>query len=603
MSKRNLILIVALVLVAGFLALGCPKSKAPSTPVIASAPESTWINAATSIRVFCTAPNNKDVRYITDLGQPDNKMDTSDVTASGDTNLISPKWTQTGTFSFKIKAYLEEDPTKESEFSEPKSIRVLPNNPPESLKIFAPPGTAKGVETQFRATAIDPENDSIQFYFDFGDGSKGWIDTTLASGETLYTTHKYNSVGIVWVKVKARDWKKTECAPESIQIEIGSAGKVLWRFSGVVGQDSEPPIASPVVVDTLIYTYCDNGYFYSIGYSSGRKRADRGTSDPESFIFNGHPAYSQTTGHIIVGSEDSYIYALYADGLGVAWKWSPDTLTSGWGTPAINRDKIYIASDLDTLYYLQDAFNSCNPLQRYKLPAAMVGAPVIDRLGNLLFGCDNGILYKMAPDLPNVIWACTLRTSVTLSTPVIDDNGTIIVADDSGYVNAVDEDGNILWTQMVDPAEISGMAVGATRVFITTGSGKLFALNQLTGQIEWQQQHTTNGLIGAPLLAANGYIYFVDDDDNLYAAQQSDGTLIWVADCLGQVGGRGIGSKPRPRKMEAAENPSLSIGPDGNLIVVGEFYTYCVLGYPEGTLETSAPWPKWQKDLHNTGKK
>ncbi|MEO0069033.1 MAG: PQQ-binding-like beta-propeller repeat protein [candidate division WOR-3 bacterium] len=602
MNKKTLIVIMAGVIVAGFIGMGCPKPGAPSTPIIVSAPESTWVNATTPIRVFATAPNNKDIRYITDLGQPDNKMDTSDVTGSGDTNYIYPKWTQTGTFNFKVAAYLEEDPTKISEFSAPKSIRVLPNSPPESIKIFAPPGTAKGVETQFRATALDPENDSIQFYFDFGDGSKGWIDTRVAPGETITTTHKFNSEGTFWVKVKARDWpKRSESAPESIAIVVGAAGRVMWKFSGIVGDDSQPPIASPVVVDTLIYTYCDNGYFYCVSHNSGRKKADRGTREPEDYIFNGHPAYCRNTGHIIVGSEDAYLYALNANGLGVAWKWTPDTMTAGWGTPALNGTKIYIASDEDTLYYLEDAGSNCSFIGKYKLPAAIVGAPVIDRNGYLIFGCDNGILYKMEPNSPNVVWECTLRTNVMLSTPVIDDNGTIIVPDDSGYVNAVDEDGNKLWQTMVDPAEISGMAVGATNVFITTGSGKLFALNQLTGAIEWQHQHTTNSLVGAPLLAANGYIYFMDDDDCLYAANQSDGSLIWVADCLQQVGGRGV--RTRPRKLEAAENPSLSIGPDGNIIVLGESYMYCVLGYPEGTLDNSAPWPKWQKDLYNTGKK
>jgi hypothetical protein len=98
MRNKSLMLAVAVAVVAGILGLGCPKSSAPSTPVIASAPESTWVNATTPVRVFCTAPNNKDVRYITDLGQPDGKIDTSDAMASGDTTYIYPKWTQTGTF-------------------------------------------------------------------------------------------------------------------------------------------------------------------------------------------------------------------------------------------------------------------------------------------------------------------------------------------------------------------------------------------------------------------------------------------------------------------------------------------------------------------------
>ncbi len=607
--KKSLGLFLFLGLVVLFLTTGCPKSKGPSTPVIASAPESTWVNAATPIKVFTSVSGNKEVRFIVDLGQPDGRMDTSEVTSSGDTVEIYPKWTEVGTFNFRVAAFLEEDPTKVSEFSAARSIRVLPNNPPTNLWVRVPAMVPKGVDQEFMAGGEDPEGDSIQFYFDFGDGSKGWVETWIAPGETLTTTHKYNSEGTYKVRYKARDKKRSESPMDSLQITVVPAGRVRWSFRGTVTEDSAPGIASAVVVnlgtDTLVYTYCDDGYFYAIKYSNGRKgsHANSRKPDPEDYLFQGNPAYCANLMHIIVGSDDGYLYAFNASDLNTAWYWQPDTTEHGWGTPAINGNKIYIVSDAnDTLYYLEDAGSACNRLGAYKLPSGVDGAPVIDRSGYVLLALDNGLLYKMEPDIQSPAWVCTLRLGSALGSPIIGDDGVIYVADDSGYVYAVQENGQIKagWPKLVDPAGIAGMALGPSNLFIAGASGKMIALNAASGNEVWNVQHTTNELIGTPLLAANGYIYFFDDEDKLYAVNQSDGSLNWMADCYAQATGRS--RTGRPHKLVEAEYASLAIGPTGDIIVVGSDYVYCVLGYAEGTLMV-APWPKWQKDEYNTGKK
>ncbi len=606
--KRSFALVAMVAAFVGLLSLGCPKSKAPSTPIISYSPESTWVNATTSIRVFTSVSGNKDVRFIVDLGQPDGKMDTSDVSPSGDTVVIAPKWTQVGTFNYKVAAYLDEDPTKISEWSEAKQIRVLPNNPPENLWFWVPALVPRNVDQVFIASATDPEGDSIQFYFDFGDGSKEWTQTFVASGETLTYTHKYRDTGSFTVKVKARDKKRSECAPESTVITVVAQGRVRWYFAGTVSGDSEPPIASPVVVvvgaDTLIYTYCDDGYFYSVNYGNGRKKSSTNSSkpDPESYIFQGNPAYCANQAHIIIGSDDGYIYALGASNLNRAWKWQPDTNEHGWGTPAINGNNIYIVSDAnDTLYYLQDAGSACNRLGAYKLPASVIGAPVIDRSGYVLVALDNGTIYKMEPNIQSPAWVCTLRLNAALGSPVIGDDGVIYVADDSGYVYAINENGTKKWEKMVDPAGIAGMVLNSSFLFVATSGGKVVALQPANGNEGWSKQHTQNEIVGSPLLAANGYLYFMDDEDQLWAIDQATGDLKWVADCYTQVAGRS--NNNRPRRLLEESNPSLAVGPTGDIIVVGSNYMYCVIGPTDGILMQGAPWPKWQKDEYNTGKK
>ncbi|MEO0071557.1 MAG: PQQ-binding-like beta-propeller repeat protein [candidate division WOR-3 bacterium] len=602
MNKKGLLLIlggIAALIVS--LGLKCGTGP-PKTPVIVYAPESTWFKATTPIKVFTTAPKNKDIRYVADLGQSDGKMDTSDVLPSGDTVYIYPKWTQLGNFKFKVAAFLDENQAKISEFSKEKSIRVLPNSPPESIWIYAPSVLAKDVWEYFYVSAVDPEGDSITFYFDFGDGKKEWVDTLIASGETLTYAHKYTKVGNFWLKVKARDKKRTESEPESIQVTVGTAGKVKWWFVNNA-EEELPPVASPVVAipgDTWIYTYCGDGRFYAVNYSQGKTRASAIALDTFR-DFCGHPAYCASQRHILIGEEGGYLHSLRVEDLARVWYWNTPE-TTDLSTPAINGSYIYIASGKDTLYWLIDQGSTCVESAAYKLPAGLE-APVIDRSGNVLCALDNGILYKMPPDLQNPVWECTLNLGVSLLPPIIGDNGMIYVADDSGYVYAVREDGSKAWTALGNAGDIGGMVLG-TRLFVTTSSGKLIALSPENGSKVYDKKvHLirTPNLIGSPLLATNGYIYFMDDDEILYAAQQSTGDVIWSANCLEQVEG-GVRCH-HPRRLAELMEPSLTIGPSGNIIVVGSSYMYCVLGETDKVLDEAAPWPKWQKDLFNTGKK
>ncbi len=596
MNKKAFLIITVLAATLISLGLKCG-SGPPKTPVIVFAPDSTWFKATTPIKVWTTAPKNKDIRYITDLGQSDGKMDTSDVLPSGDTVFIYPKWTELGTFNFKVAAFLEENQAQISEFSKEKKIRVLPNSPPESIWIYAPTATAKDVWETYYVSAVDPENDSITFYFDFGDGKKVWLDTLVASGETLTYSHKYSKAGTFWIKVKARDWKRTESEPESVQITVGTAGKVRWAF---ITDEEDAPVATPVVVtpgDTIICTYCYDSWFYGVSYSRGTEKMKVQANDSLG-DFTGHPAYCQAKGHIIISEENGWLHALRALDFGKDWSCQIDTFDLG--TPAINDINIYIASS-ESLFWLKDMGSTCERVAAYKLPAGME-APVIDRWGNILCALDNGVLYKMPYDLSSPIWGCTLNYNVPLYPPIIGDDGTAYLADDSGYVYAVSEDGVLKWG--IRTGDVGGMVLGS-RLFVTTGLGRLIALSPDNGNIIYDKpvhQLRTPRLIGSPLLAKNGYIYFMDDDEVLYAAEQSTGNLIWSAHCLEQV--EGVMRFRRPRRVaELLVTPALTIGPTGNIIVVGSSYMYCVLGEPDKTLDETAPWPKWQKDLYNTGKK
>jgi hypothetical protein len=84
------------------------------------------------------------------------------------------------------------------------------NQPPSVREVSGPSVGFTGVPVTFRATATDPEGDSIAFQFDWGDTTTpAWSDL-VASGETLPQIHIYADPGAYVVRAKAKDMKGRE---------------------------------------------------------------------------------------------------------------------------------------------------------------------------------------------------------------------------------------------------------------------------------------------------------------------------------------------------------------------------------------------------------
>ena len=80
--------------------------------------------------------------------------------------------------------------------------------PPDKPTLEGPSTVGKNVEVTFTAKAIDPENDNVQYFFDWGNGEKsGWVpeyDSVPSGVEFNYKT-KFSKIGTYVIKVKARD--------------------------------------------------------------------------------------------------------------------------------------------------------------------------------------------------------------------------------------------------------------------------------------------------------------------------------------------------------------------------------------------------------------
>ena len=275
-----------------------------------------------------------------------------------------------------------------------------------------------------------------------------------------------------------------------------------------------------------------------------------------------------------------------------------------FGAPAINWSDIYVGRDNDSLYKFTDAGASVIPGPAYDLDSAsVVDAPVIGGDGSVYFGTDSGYLIKIDANLTAPIWRAHLVPIGEIRGPIIGSDGTIYCGTDSVRFYAVRADGSVRWRVTLDGIG-ARPALGRSALFVGSDMGTVYSIDPQTGAINWQKPFTPlHSFNTTPIVAANGYLYIQDDSDVLYCLNQADGTLIWACDCNYYLpGGRRGGNSRRPRRLgliDYAPNPSITA--EGDIIVVGGEALFCVAG--DGSqLDAGAPWPKWQKNLFNTGK-
>ena len=125
----------------------------------------------------------------------------------------------------------------------------------------------------------------------------------------------------------------------------------------------------------------------------------------------------------------------------------------------------------------------------------------------------------------------TRRSRITAS-PVVAD-GTVYTMDSTSIVSAVSAStGALLWQADVSPVTDrpeegsgGGLAVSGGRLFVSTGYGRLTALDARTGGEVWVQDLNAAGA-GAPTVAGD-LVYVVARDSRVWAIERGTGQVRW----------------------------------------------------------------------------
>lgn len=110
--------------------------------------------------------------------------------------------------------------------------------------------------------------------------------------------------------------------------------------------------------------------------------------------------------------------------------------------------------------------------------------------------------------------------------------GKVFTLDSQSMVKAHSTAGATLWSTDLTPATDrngdasgGGLAFGGDRLFVTTGFGRLVALDPDTGAVLWEQK-TDSVVAGAPTFA-DGLVYIVSRDNRAWAVNAEDGRVRW----------------------------------------------------------------------------
>lgn len=280
------------------------------------------------------------------------------------------------------------------------------------------------------------------------------------------------------------------------------------------------------------------------------------------------------------------LYAINPDGT-LEWDVSLSGIVNS--SPVIASDgTIYIGSAGDTDY---DRIDPCDKTTEFPASAANPLFPV------------NGHVYAINPD-GTLKWDFKTLGNVDSSAAVASD-GTIYIGSDygtkaydgddktklidigsltTGFVYAINPGGTLKWVTDLLGNVKSSPAIGSDgTIYVGSDIEDLFALNPIDGTIKWEFP-TRGPVISSPSLAADGTIYIGSNDTSLYAVNP-DGTVKWGFMAKGPV------------------SSSPAVTADGTVYFVsgtGSQYQFHALS--GGSPLADTPWPKFRRNLPNTGR-
>jgi outer membrane protein assembly factor BamB len=339
-------------------------------------------------------------------------------------------------------------------------------------------------------------------------------------------------------------------------------------------------------------------------------------------------------GTLYAASKDGFVYAL--DGSGnLKWKFQTGPMAAG---PAIGPDgTIYVTDEREHVYAINP-----NGTQQW----IGGGGPNAEQYwGGFTAALDQNYLYTAwegqihAFRLSNGDGETKVGAYFTAGSSVVILPNGLVVHEERGRLQAVGPDGNIAWQypeltqEAIDknggfppPGNFwldSPMAVGSDGAIYACAHQSSFVAIDDGGGLKWEfkPKDGWSGNRAAPVIASDGTIYFHGWSGDLYALNP-DGTQKSFAKITGEIdltpvlaedgtmfavsGSKLLAISPQGKVTGESDfgegvQSAPTLGPDGTVYLATMSGKILAFDGGHGTLMDS-PWPKFQRDLANTGR-
>jgi outer membrane protein assembly factor BamB len=303
-------------------------------------------------------------------------------------------------------------------------------------------------------------------------------------------------------------------------------GEKQWEFQAESWIES-----SPVVANGIVYFGSNDGKFYALDALTGRKLWDYTTK----YVVKSTPAVAGDT--VYFGGDDYFIYAL--DAKTGEKKWDYKTRSYVMSSPVVSNGILYIGSMDNSCYALNaedGRFRLKMRVQEVVSSPAVSGDTVYFTSRNFLYAMDGRArnwpreedlrpwwiecwAFGLAPPPPpvsGVLWGLKLTSTVSNTTPVIDDT-TLYTTGDSRVLRVDLTTKKFDWTFRTGGTIRSSPALANNVIYVGSDDGRLYAINAQDGTPLWN--FATGGKITSSPAYANGVIYVTSWDGKIYAIE------------------------------------------------------------------------------------
>jgi hypothetical protein len=144
----------------------------------------------------------------------------SDTITNGFYNITDK---QDGIYYYRVKGYNSEHEWADFSTLEKIFVEILSNDPPNIPTIDGPTNGKSGQEYDYKISAIDPDENDVYFYIQWGDGDTVEWTGPYSSGEEITLSHSWDSIGTYTIKVKAKDNYDAESSWAELTVKMPKA--------------------------------------------------------------------------------------------------------------------------------------------------------------------------------------------------------------------------------------------------------------------------------------------------------------------------------------------------------------------------------------------
>ena len=170
---------------------------------------------------------------------------------------------------------------------------------------------------------------------------------------------------------------------------------------------------------------------------------------------------------------------------------------------------------------------------------------------------------------PQPVWSTSIGSGdgrrVRITADPVVAGGLIYTLDSGALVSGVTPSGQVAWQTDLIPATDKeeqgtggGIAYDNGTLYVSSGYGRLTALDAKTGAIRWQQKLGATGS-GTPLVDG-GLIYLVAGDDTGMAIRTSDGRIAWEIKAVPSVANAAAYSPSSMRRSSRSSRTNCTAG-------------------------------------------